>query len=382
MTPFVPFEMERWQSTWEHRVRYNLSESGVHPLSTRELIALGGDEGSELSDRLLELRQGYGQSNGSDELRARIAALYPEADSEGVLVTVGGAEANFASLWRLLDEGSDWAAILPTYMQIPGLLKSFGGRLHPVALREEDGWQPDPQEVKGAFEQGARVLLITNPNNPTGAILEPDRMEAILDHARHHRAWIVADEVYSGAEVAGVLTPSFFGRHDRVVVTQSLSKAYGLPGLRIGWALTTPELAADLWSRTDYTTITPATLSDALATLALAPRVRDAILERTRGIVGSNRERLARWVADQGGRFSYRPPDAGAIAFLRYRTPVNSSELAERLRVEESVLVVPGDQFGLDGFIRVGFGPPGPELDEALDRVRNLFDRLEGAGAT
>jgi aspartate/methionine/tyrosine aminotransferase len=377
MGDFHPFVMERWQSTWEHRVRHNLSESGVHPLSTRELLELAGAEGADLEAGLLDLRQGYGQSNGSEELRARIAALYPGGDPAAVLVTVGGAEANFVALWRLLHEGDEWAAIVPTYMQVPGLVRNFGGTLHPVHLREEEGWQPDPDEVEAAFRAGARVLLVTNPNNPSGAVLDPDRMEAISAHAANHDAWIVADEVYAGAEVSGPETPSFYGRHSRVVCTHSLSKAYGLPGLRVGWTISTPELAEELWSRTDYTTITPATLSDALATLALSPAVRPKILERTRGIIRANRDILARWVRMQDDRFSYRPPDAGAIAFLRYRTPVNSSELAERLRVEKDLLVVPGDQFGMDGYVRIGFGPPEAELAAALDRVRDLFDELE-----
>ncbi len=378
MTRFHPFTMERWQSTWEHRVEFNLSESGVHPLSTAELLALGGSEGAELGDRLLDLRQGYGQSNGSDALRERIAALYAGGDPDAVLVTVGGAEANFATLWRLLDEESHWAAIFPTYMQIPGLIRSLGGELIPIHLREEEGWQPDPDDVAAAFEAGARVLLITNPNNPTGAVLERGRMEAILSHAARHGAWIVADEVYSGAEIRGDVTPSFYGRYERVVATHSLSKAYGLPGLRVGWAISTPELAEDLWSRTDYTTITPATLSDALATLALSAGVRPRILERTRGIIQANLGRFSEWVESEGGRFSWRAPDAGAIGFLRYRTPISSSEMAEGLRVEESVLVVPGDQFGMDGFLRVGFGIPEHELMTALARLSALFDRIEG----
>jgi aspartate/methionine/tyrosine aminotransferase len=377
MAGFIPFEMERWQSTWEHRVEFNLSESGVHPLSTRELLGMAGEEGTALGRELLDLRHGYGQSNGSDLLRTRIAELYPSASEDGVLVTVGGAEANFATLWRLLEEGEDWAAILPTYMQIPGLVRNLGGELIPVRLREGDGWQPDPDEVARAFQEGARVLLVTNPGNPTGMRLEEDRMQAIVEHAAQHGAWIVADEVYAGAEADGQPTPSFYGRYPRTVVTQSLSKAYGLPGLRVGWAVTSPEMAADLWARTDYTTITPATLSDHLATLALHPQVRSRILERTRGIIRQNRDRLARWVEEQGDRFTYHPPDAGAIAFLRYRTPMNSSKIAERLRVEESVLVVPGDQFGMDGFLRLGFGPPAHELDPALARVRRLFDQIE-----
>jgi len=377
MGEFHPFVMERWQSTWEHRVRYNLSESGVHPLSTRELLDLAGDEGHALESRLLDLRQGYGQSNGSDELRARIAALYPGGDPEAVMVTVGGAEANFVALWRLLHEGEAWAALLPTYMQVPGLVRNFGGTLHAVHLREEEGWQPDPGEVDEAFRAGARVLLVTNPNNPSGAVLEASRVDAIIDSAARHGAWIVADEVYAGAEVNGPETRSFFGRHDRVVCTNSLSKAYGLPGLRVGWTISNPELAEELWSRTDYTTITPAVLSDALANLALAPEVRSRILDRTRTIIRTNRELLADWVGDQGDRFSYHPPRAGAIAFLRYRAPVGSSDLAERLRIEKDLLVVPGDQFGLDGYVRIGFGPPEGELTEALGRIRGLFDELE-----
>lgn len=375
---FVPFEMERWQSTYEHRVRINLSESGVHPLSTRELLRMGGAEGARLGESLLDLRHGYGQSNGSDALRARIAALYPGGTSAGVLATVGGAEANFATLWRLLDEGGDWAVILPTYMQIPGLVRSFGGRLHPVYLREEDGWQPDPADVEAAFDEGARVLLVTNPSNPTGSILHRDRMDAIVVSAARHGAWIVADEVYTGAEAEGPETPSFFGRHDRVVCTNSLSKAYGLPGLRVGWAMTSPEIAEDLWARTDYTTITPATLCDALAALALSPEVRPHILERTRAIIRANRTVLSDWARAQGSRFTFRAPDAGAIALLRYRTGASSTDIAERLRTDKSVLIVPGDQFGLDGTIRLGFGNPREELLEGLRNVAEVFDEVEG----
>ena len=130
----TPFQMERWQSTYEHRVRYNLSESGVHPLTLAELLALAGAEQGSLAN----VRLGYGQSNGSDALRARIAALYPGATDENVLVTVGGAEANFACAWQLIQPGDSVAVMLPNYMQIPGLTDSFGARVLPFALREED----------------------------------------------------------------------------------------------------------------------------------------------------------------------------------------------------------------------------------------------------
>ena len=378
--PFLPFEMERWQSTWEHRVEINLSESGVHPLSTRELLDLGRDEAPDetraLSEALLDLRHEYGQSNGSDRLRARIAALYPEGDPDGVLVTQGGAEANLVSLWRLLEHRGDWAALLPTYMQVPGLVRNFGGTLHPVPLRESQGWQPDPDDVEAAFRGGAGVLLVTNPNNPTGAVIEEDRLEAILASAAHHGAWIVADEVYSGAELDGTPTPTLFHRHPRVICTHSLSKAYGLPGLRIGWAITSPAMAEELWARTDYTSIAPATLSDALATLALEPRVRSKVLARTRGILNANRDLFAAWVDSLEGLVRFHPPEAGAIALVSYGASTPSLEIAERLRSEHEVLVVPGTHFGLEGTLRLGFGNPADELAEGLGRVGDLLGSL------
>jgi aspartate/methionine/tyrosine aminotransferase len=368
---YTPFRMERYQSTWEHRVEINLSESGVHPMTTRELLELAG---SDLD--VMGVRLGYGQSNGSDELRARIAALYPGATDASVLVTVGGAEANFTSFWHLLEQGGKAAVIVPNYGQVPGLLETFGSRLLPVPLVEHAGWQPDLDALEDALRMGGRFVLVTNPNNPTGASLSTESMAAIASLAERHAAWILADEVYSGAELSGDPTPSFWGGHERVLVTNSLSKAYGLPGLRLGWIVGPPDLMGDLWGRTDYTTISPNSLSDALATIALSPDVRPRILQRTRGIVRANLGLLRDWMDAQEGRFSYRLPDAGAICYVRYDAPVNSTEFAETLRTEKSVLVVPGDHFGMDAYLRIGFGNPEDELLEGLRRIREAFDQV------
>lgn len=371
---YAPFRMERWQSTYEHRVEINLSESGVHPLSLRELLDLSDFDGS-----IEDIRFEYGQSNGSDALRERIAALYPGATEACVLVTVGGAEANFASFWQLMETEGTAAAVVPTYGQVPGLLETFGNRVVPVPLVEEQGWQPDLDALESALRQGARFVLVTNPNNPTGAVLSGDAMDAIVRLTEQHGAWILADEVYAGAEVDGPATPTFWGRHDRILATNSLSKAYGLPGLRIGWIVCPPELRDEMWGRTDYITICPATLSDTLAALALEPETRRRILERTRGIVRANLGVLEEWMAAQEGRFRYRPPDAGAICYVRYDDGVNSTRFADVLRREKSVLVVPGDHFGMDRYLRIGFGNPRDELLEGLGRIREAFDEVRRA---
>lgn len=370
---YTPFEMERWQSTFENRVAINLSESGVHPMTAGELLALAGtDEGIE------GIPLSYGQSNGSDRLRDRIAALYPGATEASVLVTVGGAEANFVAQWHLLEAQKPAAVMLPNYMQVPGMVENFGAPILPFNLKEETGWQPDLNELESALKDGASFILVTNPNNPTGACLSEESMVGIVELAERFGAWILSDEVYRGAEVAGDETPSFWGRTERVLITNSLSKAYGLPGLRLGWVVGPSDLVQDLWGRTDYTTISPASLSDHMATLALEPETRSKILQRTRGIIRANFEAMKGWIDEQEGLFSYRPPDAGAICYMRYRSEVNSSAFAEKLRVEKSLLVVPGDHFGMDHYLRIGFGNPRDELMDGLGRIADAFQEVRG----
>ena len=235
--------------------------------------------------------------------------------------------------------------------------------------------------LEDCLEEGARSILVTNPSNPTGAVLSPESMSEIVALAERYGAWILADEVYQGAELDGEQTPSFWRRTERVIVTNSLSKAYGLPGLRLGWLLGPPEIMKGMWGRTDYTTIAPANLSDTLACLALEPSTRQKILARTGGILNDNLGLLTEWLDGQEARYTYRPPDAGAICYVRYNTAVNSTQFAEKIRTEMDLLVVPGDHFSMDGYLRLGFGPPAEELQEALGILAEAFDQVEAGAA-
>lgn len=367
-----PFEMERWQSLHEHEVELNLSESGVAPLSLEELRELA-DPGDVEAVRL-----GYTRTNGTRILRERIAAMYPGAGAENVLATVGGAEANFLALWELAEPGAPVVVLLPAYAQTRGLARGFGAEVREVWLREDRGWQPEPGALSEALE-GARLAVVTHPNNPTGAALTERARDELVEAARREGAWILSDEVYAGAEVGEGETPSLWGRWERTLVTGSLSKAYGLPGLRLGWLVGPEPFVEAAWGRKDYTTIAPAALSDRAAAAVLEPAARERVLGRTRRIVRDNLELLRRWLDARPDLFTYRPPDAGAICWVRYGLGVGSSELAERLRREKSVLVVPGDQFGMDGHLRIGFGIERPELREALQRTADLLGEL-GAG--
>lgn len=361
---FLPFDMERWQSTYENRVEFNLSESGVDPLTVNELLDMAGRAGVGIGSIAL----GYGQSNGSDALRARIASLYDGASADGVVVRNGSAEANFLAMWKLVEPGDDIAVLVPTYMQTHGLARNFGANVIDIPMHENLGWQPDPDHIRTAITDRTRIIVVTNPGNPTGAVLSHDARSAIIHAAERTGAWILADEVYTGAELDGPPTPSFLGTTERVIATGSLSKAYGLPGLRIGWAVSDPDTARDLWARGDYTTISTGELTDHLALLALDSGVRPLLQQRTRRIIRDGLDTLTSWMRD-AGIFQWREPDAGAICFARYDAPIDSLALAERLRVEQSVLIVPGAHFGLGPFIRFGVGLPRARLARALDRI-------------
>ena len=367
------FKMERMQSTWENEVEYNLSESGVHPLTLREFLS--GDELREIQD----LGLGYSQSNGTPELREKIAGLYPGASPDHVLVTNGSSEANYLLMWSLIEPGDEVIFMMPNYMQMGGLVRGFGAALKPLWLKESLGWAPDLDELRKLVTPKTKLIIVTNPNNPTGAVLSGAAMSAIVEVAARAGAWIVADEIYQGAERVGEPTPSFWATYERTLIVNGLSKAYGLPGVRMGWIVGPKEFILKTWSYHDYTTISPGVLSDRIARIALSPANREKILKRTRTIIQKNYAQLESWLNRRGGLFSCVPPRAGAIAFTRYALKANSTDFVTRLIKEKSTLVVPGDHFEMDLYLRFGFGSEPEYLAKGLARVGELFDELKKA---
>lgn len=368
--------MERIQSEWENIVEINLTESGVSPLSIADLIP-----DDERRDELFKTSLGYSQTNGTVKLRETIASMYEGATPDNVLVTNGGAEANFITIWNLLHENKDRNEIvmmLPNYMQMHGLTKGLGGDVVPYYLRMTGGrWLPDIEGLKSAVSKKTAAITVCNPNNPTGAILETDHLKAIADIAADVDAWVISDEIYQGAELEPRRSPSMFGLYEGVIVTNSLSKAYGLPGLRLGWILTSTEPhAKELWSYSDYTTICPGKLSDTLAITALQPEMREKILGRTADIIRKNWNILKAWLDERSEIFDYIPPQAAAICFPKHNLPISSLELVDRLLREKSLLIIPGEHFGMERYLRIGFGYDSDKLRNGLSRLDELIQIL------
>lgn len=367
------FEMERTQCLFENRVELNLSESGVFPLRISELL-----DGADDIERFATSKLSYCESDGSEIFRERIAQFYPDCRLENITVTNGGSEANYVTLWTLLEPDGRLACMIPNYMQAWGLGRAYADGVDIFKLvMQDDRWALDVEGLKRAVTPKTNVILVTNPNNPTGAVLTAAEMDAVVDVACKVGAWLVVDEIYRGAEVQGGTSPTFWGRYEKIVITSGLSKAFGMPGLRIGWVVAPPKLIKDLWVRHDYLTLTPSLLSDRLGTIAMEPQRREAILARTRRIIRENLPPIEKWFSERDDIFTYVRPEAGAIFYSKYKLPINSAELINRLIAEKSVLLTPAEHFGLDRGIRVGFGYDVDKSLEGLARAEALMRTMK-----
>lgn len=373
---FHPFRVEEFMSAHEQGVDYHLAESGVEPVKLGELLALAGDDGRALLDTPLN----YPEVNGEVLLRETIAARYPTAGAGNVLVTVGASEANYITAETLLEPGDEIIVLKPAYLQAAGVARNRGASVKVVELDEGAGWRLDPAALEEALSERTKLIAVINPGNPTGHILAEDEIDALLAAAERTGAWLLVDEVYAGAErESNRETPTLYGRYDKTVAVGSMSKAYGLPGLRLGWAVAPEELVEDLWRRHEYTTISAGMLSNRLARLALSDDVRPKLIDRTRGLIRRGHALLQEMLSVHPGVFSVVPSGASAMNFVKYDLPVGSTDFALRLLSEKGVLVVPGDCFEIDHHLRISSALPPDYVRAGLTRMNVLVAEILAA---
>jgi len=368
--PFQTFELEYFQSQFERTVEINLADSSVKCANVSDLLA------GEDPRPLLELPLYYPEVNGTALLRERIAALYPNTSAANVLVTVGAAQANWMVCNTLLEPGDEVIVVSPGYRQVWGLAKNAGCRVKETQLRRENNWRLDLSELESLAGPKTKLISIVNPNNPNGSILSREEMARIVSICRQTGAWLHADEVYRGTELAGDETPSFWGMYERVICVNSLSKAYGLAGLRIGWATASPEMIEELWRRHEYAVIAASGPSMKLAEIALQPAKRKMLLDRQRRLSREGHAVLENWVQAQDGRFSVSPAVATSIAFVGYNFDMPSAELAGHIRKKASVLVAPGAYLGTENHLRITVGYEPEKVRKALDRIGAIAEEL------
>jgi aspartate/methionine/tyrosine aminotransferase len=368
-----PFGVEQWMNEWETRCDYNLAETCVSSLTVAELLELAG-LGAGFLETLLPLRLTYGSIEGSERLRDAIATLYTTRTAEDVLVTHGAIGANHLVHLAVVEPGDRVVSIVPGYQQHTSIPASIGADVRRLRLRPEDGWLPDLDELRGLVDGSAKLIVLTNPSNPTGALVDEAGLQAIAEIAAEAGAYVLCDEVYRGTDQDGDgMTASMADLYERGISTSSVTKAFSLAGLRLGWIAGPPDVIKSAMIQRDYSTISVGMIDDILATVAIEHR--DALFARTRDIVRGNLNLLDSWVTEQPD-VTYVRPRSGTTALLACDTELSSRELCIRLLEGAGVMYTPGSVFGAEGHVRIGYANDAEVLTEGLARTSEVLAQL------
>ena len=367
---FPSFDLERIQSIYENSVEINLTESGIEPLSLKELM-----NPKELED-LLNLPLGYGYTQGTPLLRQRISNLYEGADENNVLVTSGSSEAIFLSAVLTVSKGDRVVMMTPNYLSFNGVAEALGADVDYVPLLKKEKWEWDLDCLNEVVSNKTKVISVCNPNNPTGSVLNLEQMLKIVEIAGRVGAYLLVDEVYIGAELGSKPTKSFLGMYEKTIVTSGLSKSYAHPGLRIGWIVSDKRFVEEAWGIKDYTTIASSSLSQHIATKVLEPETISKLRSRTKVLLNKNLETFSKWVLPYSNYLSFLKPEAGGFAFVEYDMDINSTDLVHDLRKNEGVFIVPGDSFGMDRYFRIGLGHESIGFSKGLDLLSKGLTRV------
>ena len=367
---FPSFDLERIQSIYENSVEINLTESGIEPLSLKELM-----NPKELEE-LLNLPLGYGYTQGTPLLRQRISNLYEGADENNVLVTSGSSEAIFLSAVLTVSKGDRVVMMTPNYLSFNGVAEALGAEVDYVPLLKKEKWEWDLDCLDEAVSDKTKVISVCNPNNPTGSVLNLEQMLKIVEIAGRVGAYLLVDEVYIGSELGSNHTKSFLGMYEKTIVTSGLSKSYAHPGLRIGWIISGKRFVEEAWAIKDYTTIASSSLSQHIATKVLEPETITKLRSRTKVLLNKNLETFSKWILPYSNHLSFLKPEAGGFAFVEYDMDINSTDLVHDLRKNEGVFIVPGDSFGMDRYFRIGLGHESIGFSKGLDLLSEGLTRI------
>ena len=365
-----PFRIERFYARYEFATRYMLSSSDCESRTISELLELEPDA----HQRLLQQWCGYTESLGAPELREAIAALYATAEPDDVIVASCAEEGIFLLYHALLCAGDHAIVETPCYESALQVARSTGAEVSAWERRYEDGWAHDLDELERLIAPATRVLYINQPHNPTGTLMSHAAFERVVELAREHDLVLFCDEVYRELEHDPAdRLPAACDLYERAVSLGSISKTYGLPGLRIGWlASRDPAIRSQIAELKDYTTICSSAPSELLVALAL--RHRQTLIDRNLGLVKRNLPLVDEFLDHHDDVFEWIRPTAGPIGFPRVAAPGGDvDELCRRL-AQAGVLLLPGTVYDQPGHVRVGYGHA--DLPEALELLELQLKRL------
>ena len=372
------FAVEDWMNRYEVGAKYNIAETCVDSVSADELFALTGEDGARFWQDFSARRLTYGDILGAPAFREGISRLYRTVKPGEIIPCHGAAGANHHLFYSLVEPGDRVVSIAPSYQQLTSIPESFGADLQILPLRPENNWLPDVEELRALCTPGTRLICVNNPNNPTGALMDGALLRQIVEIAEGCGAYLLCDEVYRHLTQADGWSESVADLYDKGVSVSSMSKVFSLAGLRLGWIATHDEkLRRALVEHRDYDLISCGMFDEALAAVAL--RHADKMLERNRAVVRDNLKLLDAWVESEP-RISYVRPKSGTTALVFYDYDLPSEVFCDRMYRETGAFVVPGDCFGVEKSMRIGYANNAKTLREGLDAVSAFLRILEKEG--
>lgn len=374
---YETFTLERWMTTWELDVDCDIAESGILPLSLDDVYHyIPSDAGAQLERDLHTLTLGYSEARGSIELRTALADTYHRATPEDILVTTGAIEANFLLFNTLLEPGDHVVAVSPAYQQLHSVPRALGAEVDLWSVVQDDGFRYDLDQLRALVRDDTKLIVINTPHNPTGAMMNASELAEVIAIAEKVGAWVLSDEAYRWLEHPGgdSLPAPLHDSYERAVSVGTLSKPFGLPGLRIGWFAANAEIVQKAWGIRDYVSLSPAKMSDRIATTVI--RHRDLILPRNGQIIADNLAEASAFFERNADITSWTPPKAGLLAMLKYDLSIPSAELADKLASEARVMLAPGSTFGIENHLRIGVGQRQDIFAEGLRRTERLLRSL------
>lgn len=339
-------------------VKYDLASSGVRPVSREEF---------SVNPSRIELHGN--QFEGTSELRELLAARL-RVPVKNLFLCEGASMGIALCAFALIRQGEEVLLEVPNYEPLYRIPVALEANIKILDRLFEKRFQVDMEAFERRISRSTRVVLLTNCHNPSGVAISPEKLQAIGQIAKAHGAKVVCCEVYRELMFGGSLPPAFhFGDH--MVSIGSLSKSYGLPGIRLGWVVAEEKLVDTLRRLRNYFTNYIAFPTQSIAVQALEQA--DPLLDRSKRIAQKGMEILGSWIADRDD-LAWVPPDGGTICFVKLLGGIDSLHLSNHLKQKYSTLVVPGDFFWAKGYMRIGFG-----IDEAVLQtgLRNLGAALD-----
>ncbi|MCE7743943.1 MAG: aminotransferase class I/II-fold pyridoxal phosphate-dependent enzyme [Candidatus Heimdallarchaeota archaeon] len=367
-----PFLVEHFMNKYEHHVELNLAETCVNPFTLEEFLSLMDRE--DFFEEFKKKQLTYGYIEGSPELRKGIANQYKTMKEDNILVCGGAIGANFITFYSLVEPGDNVVSILPTYQQLYSTARSFGANVKLLKLKWEDQWLPDLRELMKLVDDKTKLIVMNNPHNPTGSLIDESLLKRICQIAENAGAYLLCDETYHGLFYEEKdRVPSAVDIYDKAIATGSFSKGISLTGLRLGWIAASKQIIKECMDHRDYTTISNGMIDDALA--AIAMKNLDRIYERNMKLLRTNLEILTNWIENEP-LIDWIPPSAASVGFLKQHTKISSEKLCVKLINEKNTFLVPGECFEMEGYIRIGFGNKTEVLKEGLARFKEFLEQF------